>query len=162
MAPSHCRGAAPTPEPLAPPRGAAKNPEVRWPAAAAGLLLLLCGCGAATEPLPADYRRVPVPNELLAQQDARQRGRALFVQHCAICHGETADGRGVRRNLSSRPTDFTDPNWRRHASPRRVFYVIREGMRGTAMAAWKGLDEDETWDLVAYVLSVADTGPRGP
>lgn len=154
--PGHCRGAAPSPP--AARRAAARTTGLRWPTAA-GTLVLLWGCGAATDSLPADYRRVAVPHELLARQDARRRGRALFVQHCAICHGEAADGRGVRRNLSSRPSDFTDPNWRRQASPRWVFYVIREGLPGTAMAAWKGLDEDETWDLVAYVLSVADAGP---
>jgi mono/diheme cytochrome c family protein len=43
-------------------------------------------------------------------------------------------------------------------TPERVFYVIREGMRGTPMAAWKVLGENETWDLVAYVLSVAEHG----
>ncbi len=123
------------------------------------MLLLLAGCGTDTDALPAEYRQVTVPHELLARQEARLRGRALFLEHCAICHGEAADGRGVRRNLSSRPVDFTDPNWRRHASPRRVFYVIREGMSGTAMAAWKVLDEGETWALVAYVLSVAEAGP---
>ncbi len=28
------------------------------------------------------------------------------------------------------------------------------------MPAWKALSEEETWDLVAYVLSVAEMGPR--
>jgi hypothetical protein len=28
-------------------------------------------------------------------------------------------------------------------------------VRGTPMAAWKVLDEQDTWDLVVYVLAVA-------
>jgi len=28
------------------------------------------------------------------------------------------------------------------------------------MPAWKALNEDETWDLVAYVLSVAEQTPK--
>jgi mono/diheme cytochrome c family protein len=49
--------------------------------------------------------------------------------------------------------DFTSPAWRARMTPRRTFYVIREGIRGTPMPAWKVLNEDETWDLVVYVLS---------
>lgn len=125
--------------------------------------LVLClglfpGCNGDRD-LPPAYRGVEVPHARLASARARERGRALFLEHCALCHGEGADGRGVRRSLSSRPADFTDPSWRRRTSPRRIFWVIREGVRGTAMPAWKVLDESETWDLVAYLLSVAE-GPE--
>jgi mono/diheme cytochrome c family protein len=65
----------------------------------------------------------------------------------------------VRRNLSSRPQSFTDPNWRARTSPRQVYFVLREGVQGTAMPGWKTLNEDETWDLVAYLLQVASSGP---
>ncbi len=44
-------------------------------------------------------------------------------------------------------------------TPKRAFYVIREGVRGTPMPAWKILNEDQSWDLVAYVLSVTELGP---
>ena len=42
------------------------------------------------------------------------------------------------------------------ADPKKVFFNIREGVQGTGMASWKALDEDETWDVVAYVLSIAE------
>ena len=44
-------------------------------------------------------------------------------------------------------------------TPQQVFYVIREGKRGTAMPAWKILSPEQTWDLTAYVLGVAEDGP---
>jgi high-affinity iron transporter len=96
-----------------------------------------------------------VPEERLVSAQASARGQALFLEHCALCHGARADGDGVRREgLSTRPRDFTDPSWRRRASPRAVFFVIREGVRGTAMPSWKSLDEGQAWDLVAFLLSV--------
>ncbi len=101
-----------------------------------------------------------MPQARLASTEARRHGRELYLRHCALCHGERGDGRGVRRTLSSDPRSFTDPAWRRRTSPRRVYGVIRDGVRGTAMPAWRSLDEDATWDLVAYVLSVADEGPE--
>jgi len=98
---------------------------------------------------------VVVPRARLELASARENGRRLFLTHCALCHGERADGIGRRRNLSSRPRDFTDPSWRGRSSPAEIYLVIRNGRRGTAMAGWKILDEEQTWDLVAYVLSVA-------
>lgn len=105
--------------------------------------------------VPPAYRTVVVPELRIASAEAQRRGRALFQDHCALCHGERADGRGRRRHLSVPAADFTDPTWRARMTSRRTFFVIREGIRGTPMPAWKALTEDETWDLVAYVLSVA-------
>ncbi len=90
----------------------------------------------------------------------------MYLEHCVLCHGEGADGRGVRREgLTGAPRDFTDPAWRHRTSPRHVFYTIREGSPGTSMPAWKSLDDEETWDLAAYLLAVADRprvgGPGG-
>ena len=111
-----------------------------------------------TTGLPAEYRQLEIPEELLVSPEARARGRDLYLQHCALCHGAKADGKGVRQNLSSRPRSFLDPTWRRRSGPRSVYHVVREGLAGTAMPAWKNLDNDQTWDLVAYVLSVSGAG----
>ncbi len=120
------------------------------------LATLLLGFSACRpEELPRAYRRLEVPEARLVSTEAQQRGRILFLKYCSLCHGEKADGHGPRQNLSSRPQDFTSPDWLRGASPRKIYWVIQEGKAGTAMAAWKVLDADETWDLVAYLMSVA-------
>lgn len=129
----------------------------RWLCPAAGTLVLgLVACDRSD--LPPEYRDVTVPTSTIASADARARGRALFLEHCAICHGVRADGQGLRSNLSVPPADFTDPSWRKRTTERRAYYVVREGIRGTPMPAWKILSEEQTWDLVAYVLSVAELG----
>jgi high-affinity iron transporter len=96
-----------------------------------------------------------VPEERLESPAARERGREIFLENCALCHGDKADGEGRRRNLSSRPQDFTDPSWLERTTPRENFHDVREGVRGTAMASWKVLGDDQIWDLVAYLRSVA-------
>ena len=87
----------------------------RFPLAATAALLTLSGCNGSD--LPPAYRDLEVPVELLASAGARSRGRALYLTNCALCHGERGDGHGRRRNLSSRPRDFTDPRWQRRTSP---------------------------------------------
>lgn len=120
---------------------------------------LLTACRADGD-LPPSYRAVRVPREVLASPQAQERGRRLFLEHCALCHGERADGHGVRReNLSTPPRDFTDANAKATLSPRRMFFAIREGVRDTAMPSWKSLDEAESWDLVAYLRSVSPGEP---
>jgi mono/diheme cytochrome c family protein len=118
--------------------------------------LAFSACSGPDGELPDAYRRLPVPTERLESPDARERGRSLFLVHCALCHGDRADGHGVRQQaLSTPPRDFTDRAWRSRTSPRRVFFVIREGSPGTAMPAWKTLDDAQTWDLTAYLLAAS-------
>jgi mono/diheme cytochrome c family protein len=120
-------------------------------------MVLASACEAPDAALPAAYREVAVPSERLRSADARQRGRRLYVEHCSLCHGVKADGRGVRREgLSRPPADFTSSAWRQGATPRRVYFAIREGVRGTPMPSWKALAIDDTWDLVAYLLALAE------
>lgn len=117
--------------------------------AAMGLALSGCDSSGPGAGLPPAF----------ANAEARTRGRQLFLEHCALCHGERADGRGRRRSaLSSRPVDFSDPSWTSRTTPRRTFEVIREGRPGTSMPAWKALDEQQTWQLVAYLHSLAQHG----
>jgi mono/diheme cytochrome c family protein len=91
----------------------------------------------------------------LASDDARTRGRRLFLEHCALCHGERGDGNGPRREgLTRRPRDLTSTRWQSTASARRVFYAIREGVPQTPMPSWKALSEQDAWDMTAFVLSL--------
>lgn len=121
------------------------------------LVAALWACSASE--LPPDYARLEVPEERLASEAARASGRELFLANCALCHGERGDGRGRRRNLSTPPRNLTDPYWQARASPRALFFTIREGMEGTAMPAFKSLTTEEVWDLVSFLGSLsADQG----
>jgi high-affinity iron transporter len=113
------------------------------------MLLGLSGCEEPGGSLPEGFDSL----------EARVRGRRLFLEYCAICHGERADGHGRRRqSLSGPPADFSDPSWSSRTPPQSTFAIIRGGVRGTSMPAWKVLAEDQTWDLVAYLHSVAERG----
>lgn len=121
------------------------------------IALVLSGCGNKDSGLPRPYRDLVVPEATLASAEARAQGRKLFLTNCAICHGTQADGHGIRTaGLDPRPTDFTSSGWRIQATPRHTFYVIRDGVPGTAMASWNTFSDEDTWKLVAYTLSVAE------
>jgi len=122
--------------------------------------LVLSACNADATPSTIDYTKLEVPLERISSDDARDRGRALFRKKCALCHGERADGNGARRGgLSGKPINFHNREWRANTTPLRVFEILSEGKRGTSMPAWPTLSSEQRWDVVAYVLSVAEDGP---
>jgi high-affinity iron transporter len=111
----------------------------------------LSACDRKTEDAPAG---------VLASSEARERGRMLYRQYCALCHGIEADGIGARRTgLAGTPVSFRSTTWRSEATPARVFSSIRRGVPPSSMPAWPSLSDDQTWALVAYVLSVSEEGP---
>ena len=122
--------------------------------------LALLGCSAKVDPSAIDYDKIEIPVAQLSSDEARARGRTLFKAKCALCHGERADGHGVRsKGLSGKAVNFGSSDWRSNTSAIAVFEVLSEGMRGTSMPAWPTLSEGQKWDLTAYVLSVAGDGP---
>ena len=85
------------------------------------------------------------------------RGRALYEDHCAACHGIGADGRGaVAANLKPSPANFTDPAFMRGETPFDFFHVITLGRVNSAMPAWGDvLSLQDRWDLVSFVWTVS-------
>jgi len=126
----------------------------RLPAALA-ISLTFSACSGPDSDLPSPYRSVDVPLERLRSPEAIARGAGLYEANCVLCHGEQGDGRGRRSaGFVKKPPRLADPTWQRTTSPRRIFFVIREGVRGTPMPSWSWLSKEETWDLVAYILSL--------
>lgn len=91
---------------------------------------------------------------------AHDRGKALYEQRCAVCHG--ADGRAdtpVGRLLTPRPRNFADAIEMARLTVDRIYRAVKEGRSGTAMAAWgQVLTEIEIADVIDYIHSL--TPPR--
>jgi len=93
----------------------------------------------------------------------RGRGAALYVQHCASCHGENGDGKGVSAaTLDFKPADFTSGVFKLRSTPSGtlptdtdLFVTISRGMHGTEMFPWHRLSERDRWALVFRIKSFA-------
>ncbi len=122
--------------------------------------LVLLACSTEKPDSTTGYEGLDVPLSVLSSDEARQRGRTIFQSKCALCHGARADGKGARsKGLSRKAADFTNPEWRSSTTPRALFRILSEGKRGTSMPAWPTLSNEQKWDVIAYVLSVAEDGP---
>ncbi len=55
------------------------------------------------------------------------------------------------------PANLTVPPWSERSGAAGTFLAIRQGVPGTAMAAWPTLSDEQTWQLVAHI----ETLPQG-
>ena len=80
------------------------------------------------------------------------RGKALYAQHCAACHG--AEGRGdgtAAKGLEPAPSNFHDLERMAQRSAYGLYNTITLGVAGTSMAPFKQLSEEDRWALAFYV-----------
>jgi len=92
--------------------------------------------------------------EMLAVMGDVQKGQALYVKHCAVCHGP--EGKGDGYLLFNPPVaDLTSPEIQKK-SDYELWRSVHEGASNTAMGTWKwALSEKEIVMVLAYVRSLA-------
>ncbi|MFZ2540852.1 MAG: c-type cytochrome, partial [Gallionella sp.] len=94
------------------------------------------------------HDRVPVLADLTA---AEHRGEKLFQQNCAFCHAADGTARNwIGSFMEPHPRDLTSPQAMSGMTNTRLKTVIREGLPGTSMPAWKSvLSEQQVDDVIA-------------
>jgi mono/diheme cytochrome c family protein len=85
--------------------------------------------GAAQEwTAPAEDRSRS--NPLALSLEVIQRGRALYLQHCATCHGQRGQGRTVYlRPGDPQPRNLTDPALQARLTDGEIFWKLSTGRR---------------------------------
>jgi cytochrome c oxidase cbb3-type subunit III len=86
----------------------------------------------------------PTPRPKLTPQDL-ERGRALFQEQCAYCHGSNGDG--------GRGANLARPTLRRAPTDEALFRVINRGIPGTGMPG-NAMSAKETWQVLTFVRSL--------
>ena len=87
-----------------------------------------------------------------------QRGKALYVEHCATCHGDDGHADTARAlSLQPRPANFHDPKVGDPLTPLRVNGTVRFGINGTAMIPFSFLSDADLWALAYHVPGLRHT-----
>jgi len=85
-----------------------------------------------------------------------ERGRTLFSENCAHCHGLAGDGVGWDGGyLNPKPADFRGMNTKKMVAEAQGehFAKITFGIKGAAMPSWgEVLLVEERWDLVKFIM----------
>ena len=98
------------------------------------------------------YRMHDRPPDTSTLSDTQLRGAELFQQNCAFCHGADATGKNwIGSFLEPHARDLTAEEITQQATERLAF-VIRNGLEGTSMPAWKHvLSDDQIDDVINYL-----------
>lgn len=85
-----------------------------------------------------------------------ERGKALYAQLCASCHGATGAGDGpASAGLEPPPINFTDQARANERSVFALYQVIDQGLEGTSMVSYASLPVEDRWALATYVGAMA-------
>jgi mono/diheme cytochrome c family protein len=112
-------------------------------ALAAGFSLFLSAHSVAAQDIPADMNR----------------GKALYQNHCATCHGQTGWGDGpTAASLTVTPANFH--RFRSFLkSDEELLRTIEHGIVFSPMHAWSSsLTEGQMADVLAYVRLLSQEG----
>lgn len=79
------------------------------------------------------------------------RGEQRYTAQCSGCHGDDGKGRtDVARALLPAPADLSAFDY----SPASLAGILRHGVAGTAMPAWRDFNEQQLADVMAYVRTL--------
>lgn len=110
----------------------------------------------------AHENRIPSTSETL------DRGRAVYLQACAVCHGERGDGKGpLAAVLDPKPRDFTAGKFKFRSTPSSsiptdfdLFRTITQGVFGTSMPSFSRLSYEDRWALVHFIKTFSERFAR--
>lgn len=131
--------------------------QARTAASAAAVLVCFVAAGAVGAQFPA------------AQADV-QRGKQLYGQYCARCHGAAGRGDGAdAKKLGFFPRDFTLGAYKCRCTPTGelptdadLFRTVTRGLPGTPMQAHdKEMSEADRWAVVSYIKTLSPAFTKG-
>jgi len=101
-----------------------------------------------TNPLPANVANVKA-GEILFQQTAQPLA-------CMNCHGAKGDGDGpMGAALNPPPRNFTCGGTMQDISDGQMFWIIKNGSKGTGMMAFSTMPDNQIWQLIHYIRTLA-------
>lgn len=96
-------------------------------------------------------------NPLEPTPENLKKGQMLYQSRakpmpCKHCHGMSGDGKGpMARGFDPPPRDFTCSATIKGVPDGQLFWIIKNGSPGTGMLAYKGLKDDQIWQILLYV-----------
>ena len=106
-------------------------------------------------PKSADKLKNPLANN----SDATTKGKKLYAQMCAICHGAKGKGDGMAgAALNPKPANFTSTTLQAQTDG-AIYWKITEGR--SPMASYKtSLKDNQRWQLVNYIRTFNKNKPK--
>jgi mono/diheme cytochrome c family protein len=91
-----------------------------------------------------------VPPTDLGSQARVVAGTSHFSEHCIVCHaGPGVEADDMADGMYPRPPALTHVSGQ--YSPGELFWILKNGIKMTAMPSWGDHSDDDLWDTVAFL-----------
>jgi mono/diheme cytochrome c family protein len=113
---------------------------------------------SASGPAPQEATAAPasgVKNPVRPTEKSLARAKELYGQDCAICHGETGDGKTeLAKGMELTLGDWTDPKTLSDKPDGDLFSAIRNGKGKMPSEAEGRAKDSEVWNIILYIRSM--------
>jgi mono/diheme cytochrome c family protein len=106
--------------------------------------------------IDARSKHIQVPN--LDNSQLILKGAGQYAAMCASCHlAPGRDNSELREGLYPQPPNLSKVR----VDPKDAFWVVKHGIKMSAMPAWGASHDDETiWSMVAFLQKLPDLTPQ--
>jgi mono/diheme cytochrome c family protein len=118
---------------------------------------LVPALASAQNPAP-----VPTPsgkNPVKPTAESQAHAKILYVRDCALCHGETGNG---KNDMNFTLDDWTNPNTLANKLDSDLFATIRNGKNQMPAEEMGRATDTEVWNLIIYIRSFSKGQPAVP
>ncbi len=106
-----------------------------------------------TKSAPVHLVKASIPASASVEAGKKIFEKSAKPMACKMCHGSEGKGNGkLGKALNPRPRNFTCSDTMKHVSPGQMFWIIKNGSKGTGMVGHgKTLKDRQIWDVVKYI-----------
>jgi mono/diheme cytochrome c family protein len=100
-------------------------------------------------------------NPVKPTAQSQARAKKIYGIDCAMCHGDNGDGKtDLARDMQLTLRDWTDPKALAAIPDQSLFAAIRNGKGKMPPEAEGRARDDEVWNLILYIRSMARQQPE--
>lgn len=106
-----------------------------------------------TKSAPANIGKKDIPGSADAAAGKKLFDKTAKPMACKMCHGDSGAGDGkLGKALKPAPRNFTCAETMKDVSAGQMFWIIKNGSKGTGMVAHgKTLKDKDIWNVIKYI-----------
>jgi mono/diheme cytochrome c family protein len=127
--------------------------------------VVLLGITASSAPGPEPQKAARASasdqkNPVRPTEKSQARAKELYGQECAVCHGETGDGKtDLAKGMGVTLGDWTDPKTLAGKQDQELFDAVRNGKGKMPSEDLGRAKDDEVRNLILYIRGLAKLQP---